>query len=408
LAYHVRKQRTSDDSSTAESGDQRPRVFYVSYDGMGEPLGRSQVLAYLFRLAREYRITLLSFEKPDSDLAALHSELSANGIEWRPLRYHRRPPVLSTVFDVWAGRRAMRSAARRGPPAIVHVRSYVPALIAMTARGATGGSLLFDIRGFWADERVEGGLWAANGLLYRLAKRCERRFFAQADAVVTLTHASVPQVRSWLGPGTVPVVVIPTCVELDRFVPTTPRADPHAVWCGSVGTWYRFDLAVRLASALDLPFDVLTRQVTLARRVLGSVRASVRTVAPADVQAQLVSGDIGLCMIRSSFSKVASAPTRFAEYLAAGMPVVVTPGVGDLEALVQEHGVGVVLRDEDDTAVRQAADLIKAMARDASVQHRCRQLAAAHFDVDDGARRYAELYRRLAMGSTPATDPSSP
>jgi hypothetical protein len=29
----------------------RPRVVYVSYDGMAEPLGRSQVLAYLLRLA---------------------------------------------------------------------------------------------------------------------------------------------------------------------------------------------------------------------------------------------------------------------------------------------------------------------------------------------------------------------
>jgi hypothetical protein len=191
------------------------------------------------------------------------------------------------------------------------------------------------------------------------------------------------------------VVVIPTCVELGRFEPTAPRSEPHAVWCGSIGTWYRFDLAVRLAGALGLPFDVITRQQSLARHALGSAEASVRTVSPAQVPGELVAGDIGLCLIKSSFSKLASAPTRFAEYLAAGMPVVVTPGVGDLEALVEKHRVGVVLRHEHDGAIQDAAHRIEAMARDESVHERCRHLAATQFDVGDGTCSYAALYRRL-------------
>jgi glycosyltransferase involved in cell wall biosynthesis len=371
-------------------------VFYVSYDGVEEPLGRSQVLAYLTRLAPSYDITLISFEKSRNPSATLRAELERANIAWFPLRYHDRPPVLSTALDVMAGRRALIRAARVGAPAIVHVRSDVPAMMALSVRRATNGHLLFDIRGFWADERVEGGLWRADGILYRIAKRCERRFFAEADAIVTLTEASVPQVRGWAGSRSVPIEVIPTCVDLQRFLQRPERPDgPHAVWSGSLGTWYRFDLTARIASALALPLTVVTRQTALARQVLAGYPASVRSVAPEAVPAELFSGDIGLCLIASSFSKVASAPTRFAEYLAAGMPVLVTPGVGDLESIVEDHVVGVVLRGEDHRSIANAAERILPLAADRAVRERCRSVARQLFDVEAGSAHDATLYRQL-------------
>ncbi len=177
-------------------------------------------------LLPSYEITLVSFEKPDANREALRRELSDYGIGWLPLDYHRRPPVLST-----AARRVRRrlgaedrASRRMASPTIVHVRSYVPCSDCAGWRGdAPGARLIFDIRGFWADERVEGGWWPAGGWLYRVAKRCERWFFREADAVVTLTQASVPQIREWVGERGAPIVVIPTCAELDRFSKGAPR-----------------------------------------------------------------------------------------------------------------------------------------------------------------------------------------
>ena len=351
------------------------------------------------RLSREFEITLFSFEKPGAPKERVREELDRHGIEWRPLRYHRRPPIVSTAWDSLRGRRALVREARKGPPAIVHVRSYVPALIAMLSRRRTGGALLFDIRGFWADERVEGGLWRPGGLLYRLSKRWERRFFDEADAIVTLSHASLPQITTWTGERSVRVRVIPTCVDMSRFSrrPLRPGG-PHAVWSGSVGTWYRFDLAARVARALSLPLTVLTRQDELAREKLGGFPASVRTVPSEEVPAELFAGDIGMCLITPTFSKTASAPTRFAEYLAIGMPVLVTRGVGDLEALVDTHGVGVVLEGETAQDIATGADKIRSLARNPEIPGRCRALAARLFDVDSGSAAYAELYRELTRG----------
>ena len=85
-----------------------PGVLYLSYDGMLEPLGQSQVLAYLERLAADHRIHLISFEKPADladhpRLAAMRARIAAAGLVWHPLTYHKRPSALATAWDIAAG-----------------------------------------------------------------------------------------------------------------------------------------------------------------------------------------------------------------------------------------------------------------------------------------------------------------
>jgi ABC-type polysaccharide/polyol phosphate export permease/glycosyltransferase involved in cell wall biosynthesis len=386
-------------------------VLYISYDGASEPLGRSQVVAYLLRLAASCDITLISFEKRADDRAETRRLLGGAGIEWVPLAYHARPPVLSTAWDIGRGALAARRAARRGGAQIVHCRSYVPGVMALLSGRRRRWRFLFDIRGFWVDERVQGGLWAPDGPLYRLGKRCERWLFGSADAVVTLTGASVGQIRDWLAGRPVGVHVIPTCADVERYGRTGPRARPRVVWSGSIGTTYRFEQALALADAIDRPLTVLTRQIELARAAIGPRRADLRSVAPELVAGELAPGDIGLCLVAGQGSaNVARAPTRLAEYLAAGMVVAVSPGIGDLDTLVTEHGVGVVVHPGGESAVRAAAERLRRLADDPAVRDRCRALAEQRFSTEAGAGDYLSIYRDLldGDGAAAATGPAAP
>lgn len=375
----------------------RPSILYISYDGASEPLGRSQVVAYLRQLAGWADITLVSFEKPGGAGSPETAQLlDEAGIRWRPLSYHRRPAVLSTLWDIVAGVRAVRGEQRRRPAEIVHVRSYVPALIALLAASRIRRwRLLFDIRGFWVDERIDGGLWKRDGMLHRVGRLCERWFFREADAVVTLTNASVPQIRAWLSGRDVPVRVIPTCAPVDRFADSRFEGTPRAVWCGSIGERYRFELGVRLAQVLGLPFLVLTREVELARRLLAGTPAEVREVRPERIPSELREGDIGLCLHGDDFSLTASAPTRFAEYLSAGMIVAVTPGIGDLDDLVERNHVGYVVREDTPEALREAATTLVRLADDPAVRARARRIARERFDLESGVAEYRALYESL-------------
>src|ERR1700682_914778 len=86
----------------------KPAVVYISYDGMLEPLGQSQVLSYLEHLSRDYSIHLVSFEKKIDRadarrMAATRLRMSAAGIFWSPLAYHKRPSVAATAVDILFG-----------------------------------------------------------------------------------------------------------------------------------------------------------------------------------------------------------------------------------------------------------------------------------------------------------------
>src|SRR5215216_1482934 len=80
------------------------QVLYISYDGMTDPLGQSQVIPYLQGLSKlGYGITLLSCEKPErfaEGKERIAKLLSNSGIEWIPIPYTSSPKVLSTIYDV--------------------------------------------------------------------------------------------------------------------------------------------------------------------------------------------------------------------------------------------------------------------------------------------------------------------
>ena len=136
-------------------------VLYISYDGMLEPLGQSQVLSYLKSLEDGRRIHLISFEKTIDWVDATSRELTIQqiadaGIIWHPLRYHKRPSALATAWDIFIGIVVGAWLIGRYKLSIVHARSYVPSVIALALKRLTKVKYIFDMRGFWADERVDG------------------------------------------------------------------------------------------------------------------------------------------------------------------------------------------------------------------------------------------------------------
>jgi len=218
-------------------------VLYLSYDGALDPLGRSQVIPYLEGLsALGHRFDLLTFEKRErwrdlQERLSMEERLEAANVRWHPLPYHRRPSAAATAYDLYRGLRLTRSMARERQWGAIHCRSYPCAVIARSLHRRTGVPYIFDMRGLYAEERVDGGIWSDGGLLYRFTKRMERSFLQDAGAVVTLTHSSVPVVQSLMDAAgsTAQLHVIPTCVDLDRFSPRDRPAGPFTLaYLGSI------------------------------------------------------------------------------------------------------------------------------------------------------------------------------
>jgi len=393
------------------------RVLYISYDGLLSPLGQSQVLAYQEKLADEADLHILSFEKKEDIadaglLETVEARVRKAGITWHRYRYHKSPTALATGFDIIAGTVAAIWHVLRYRISIVHTRSYVPAVMGLATKKVTGAKFVFDMRGFWADERVEGALWPADGRLYKLAKWFEKRFLINADAVISLTKAALVEIEQldYLRGRLPPVTIIPTCVNLGKFRPMCGRDNGDFIlgYVGSVGTWYRFDAVIStflllLEERPDSRLLIVNRgEHDYIRERLGSARvpeASVelRSANHDDVPFLMNQMDAGVFFIQPVFSKKASAPTKLGEFLGCGIPCLANTKVGDMSAILEGEKVGVAVSSFEESSLREGISRLLELAESDDISDRCVAASHKHFSLEEGVQRYSQIYKQLVQ-----------
>lgn len=393
-------------------------TLYITYDGLMEPLGQSQVMPYLRGLADEYAITVMSFEKPQDwgDVErrqTVRAQLDKAGIDWAPLRYHKRPSLAATAFDIAQGIVRGLGVALRRKPGIVHVRSYVAGVMGLVLKSLTGARFIFDMRGFWADEKVDAGSWRRGSGVYRAAKWFEKKLLQEADVVVSLTRAGVDEMRKfpYLQGRDTRFEVIPTCTDLELFQPCASGQwrDGEAFvlgYVGSVGTFYLFDEVLECFKELlkDRPearMLIVNRgghdYIRARGRALGvpADKVELHSAEYRDVPGYIRQMDAGAFFIKPVFSKKSSAPTRLGEFLGCGVPCLVNGGVGDMGAIVSSGQVGVVMREFSPEARRNSIRQLLSLCSEEGVPARCTEAAHRWFSLKQGTAAYRRIYREL-------------
>jgi len=293
----------------------------------------------------------------------------------------------------------------------VHARSYVPSVIALVLKRLTGVKYLFDMRGFWADERVDGGLWSRTGSMFRVAKVFESRFLLSADHVVSLTRAAVFEMQrfDYLQRRMPPITVIPTCADLKRFTPMerVPAGSSFVLgYVGSAGTWYMFDevaacFALLLRLRPDARFLIVNRgehayiRERLAAGGVPYAAVELTSATHAEVPCQMARMDAGVFFIKPVFSKQASAPTKLAEFLGCGIPCLGNAGVGDMAEVLEGEHVGVALTSFDDAALTNGLQALLQLAADSTTRARCVAAAQKHFSLNEAVARYSDIYDQI-------------
>src|SRR4249919_3513929 len=211
--------KSLDANPASDAGKRALRVLYICYLSLEDPLVHSQVVAYLAGLAeRGHAVHLLTFE-PRLERARrrqIEDDLGRGGIRWHSLRYHKRPSLPATAFDVFAGALAAARLVRRHRLDAIHARNHVPAAMAMLASRLSPCRTIFDLRGLMAEEYADAGHWRRGGVPYRLTQWVQRAGLRRADGVVTLTEAVLPHL-SETGAGPDATFVIPCCADVERI-----------------------------------------------------------------------------------------------------------------------------------------------------------------------------------------------
>jgi len=379
-------------------------------------------LPYLRELRKDgIEVTIMTFEPgwpsnwTEDEISAWKSRLLGDGIGWQAVRYHKRPSLIATLYDVAAGVLRILRLPKNTRPEILHARSHVAALMGAIAKRLIGARLIFDIRGFMPEEYVDAGVWKSGGLTYRLTKRVERWLLGEADGFVVLTEKA----KGILFPGAGerdergrPIEVIPCCADLSRFgqTETGEVRGIERVWVyvGALGGWYLTGEMAEFLAFLTRKREndralILTQSPSvvlsdaLDRADCPRTKYDIRKAKPDEVPGYLRSADIGISFIKPCYSKLSSSPTKVGEYLAAGLPVLSNSGIGDLDELIAGEGVGVIIRGFDEADYEEALAGMDRLLADPRIRDRCIGTARRYFDLETvGGERYSRLYRRLA------------
>jgi glycosyltransferase involved in cell wall biosynthesis len=394
---------------------------------MTDPLGQSQVLPYLIGLSKNgYRFTLISFEKPgrfESGQQAINNICNENGIEWHPLKYTKKPPIFSTIMDIYFMKSKISALHKNKNFDIVHSRSYISALIGLWMKSKWGTRMIFDMRGFWADERVDGGLWNLKNPIfasvYRYFKGKERELLENSDHTISLTNTARKEIESWYASEKfAPIEVIPCCVDLNLFDPSTINAlqvgtiksklqieaDQTIIsYIGSIGTWYLLEEMVDffgafLKSNTNSIFLFVTKDdKEPIRKVFENKNipvTSLRIISAERDQVPLFISisDYSIFFIKPAYSKKASSPTKQAEIMAMGIPVICNDSVGDTSMVVEKYNAGIVIKQFSNEAYCNDIQNLTTTSFDKVA---IRQGAKEFFSLDTGVEKYSSVYEKI-------------
>ena len=212
------------------------------------------------------------------------------------------------------------------------------------------------------------------------------------------------------------ITVIPCCADLDHFdfrkniFELSYKLDLGIkegafVLCylGSVGTWYMQDemlayFKVQLNSIPNSVFLWITKDdssviLKEAEKLGVADKIIVKSSERIDLPRLLSICDASIFFIKPLFSKKASSPTKQAELLGMGIPLICNSNVGDTKEILEKERVGLVVSDFNKAEYQNIVDSLSDIAK--IDREHLRNVAIKHFSLKEGVNKYDEVYKVL-------------
>lgn len=397
---------------------------------MTDNLGQSQVLPYLIGLSQKnLNFNIISFEKKEvyeAKKETISQKLKNTSIVWTPKFYTKKPPVLSTLFDIIVLFFAVKKQIKENNIVAIHCRSYITALIGLYFKKKKNIPFVFDMRGFWADERVEGNVWNLNKYIfktiYTFFKNKEKEFLTHSDSIISLTNNAKQEIIFWKlkNVNEDKIKIIPCCADLNFFSAQNfeqasirnlktkleiTDSDFVVSYLGSVGTWYMLDEMLDFFNILkkhkpnskflfitgDNPETIYN---TALKHNINPNELIIKKADRNEVPLYILSSHISLFFIKPSFSKKASSPTKMGEILGLGMSLICNSGVGDVGEIMTPLSEAVINEFNNTEYERICSNLDTILATDKT---KLTNLAKQYYELNTGVDTYFSIYKALNL-----------
>jgi len=398
------------------------KTLYLSYDGLTDPLGQSQILPYLKELSINTEIHIISSEKKENFKKYeqdINEFIGNSNIYWYPMKYKKFPPILSTAYDLMNMYLKSLKLHKIYKFSTLHCRSHLTAILGHYFKKKTNVPYIFDMRSFFPEERVDGRLWPQDRLVYKIIysyfKKIEKEMLVTADHIVVLTQKA----KQILSLDANRISVIPCCADFSHFdynkisenstllaKKNLGIAEDDFVlsYLGSLGTWYMLDEMLDFFKALKVsnsksvflflsPTDPDFIYDAARKKGINLDDIYIKFSPRKELPLLLSISSVSIFFIKNTFSKKASSPTKLAEIMGMGIPVIVNSGVGDLDEIVMKISQGKIINldnlnpyEDIFKNLNQLKDADKGSIRDEGLKI---------FSLKKGVELYRQIYEKL-------------
>lgn len=359
---------------------------------------------FLMTLTPESETTAKDYEENRQALKGKHIELV--NFSYKPFGLGMGMKLTGMLFYL------VRFIARE-KIAVVHAWCTPGGAIGYILSRFTGRPLVLDSFEPHAQSMLETSTWKPNSLAYRLLFKLEKLQLQRASHVICAAPGMIAYSQKTYGIVKDRYFVKPACVDLQLFnrqntvsvsVPELVPGSVVCVYAGKFGDIYLsgevFDFFAAARAFWGERFKVLllTNQKDEEIRAfcdkagLPFETVVKKFVAHHEVPSWMALGSFGICPVKPVPTKKYCTPIKNGEYWAMGLPVVITKDISTDSGLIQEQGIGYVLKALNREEYLQAVKAIDALLHDTALPAKIRAIAETHrnYSLADGI--YSAIY----------------
>lgn len=394
-------------------------VLYISQDGLLDQLGQSQIYPYIEQLSKKdltFFVCTIENHKNLPRCKKLNKKILLNkNIHWSNFFYKKKAGKINRLIEVILLYFLCFKIILSKKIQVVHSRSYLPMVFCILAKLIFKKKIIFDTRGSWIDERIDGKMLRDKGidlLIFKLLKKIEKIFFKISDHIIFLTDQSIKEVDSSLIFNK-NFTIIPCASDYEFFkilnfnqiddIKNQLRINENFIvtYVGSLGSWYNFDQIIYFFEKLveinpDSKLVIIT-QSDIGDNIFLIKKKIEKKIIFLSVNRDNISDIIGisnltLSFIKSKKSKLFSSPTKVGESFACGIPVVSSKNIGDLDNDLKNLKSGYILNDKNFLEKNEIAEIFNQKQID---KEGLRKRTSKKYSLNSAIIKYTEVYKKL-------------
>ncbi len=384
--------------------------IYISFDGLNDPLGQSQIIPYLEKIKLSNSVKVFTMEKRNvKKKYFINKKIKCYNTTFSYSQNKLKKLLNYINFFFFIVKLTIGYKIN-----IIHCRGFLPALYGSIIATFKKSKIIYDMRGFWIDEKVDNGSLKKNTIMgiiaFHFLKKIENYIIRNSNAIVVLSDKAKKYIIKNFNRKN-KIFVIPCSVDYEKFnyINFTNKKNfkkrlglyqngKTMIYIGSYGKYYMVQEMLKIykyfkSKLKNINFLVVTNQKSLFKKVYRKHK-EIKIINSKwnKVPNYLSIADVSFCLIKPTFAKIASTPTKASESLSMGVPIITNKKIGDYEKIVKKEKIGCLLdinnfnNNKNYLRINSLLKLPRKVVRSRSRKY---------FDINSAVKKYNKIYELL-------------